>query len=166
MRIRDEGGQALLLALGFLALFGVAVSAMLSFAEASVLTTERLRDQRTAVYAADGATDAAIQLGRLNPGVGAYGAAPCMQTQEFSTSVTTWDKKVLTSIVYCKFLQNVQDDRKVQFRACVNGVVVVVATVRYYDHTGNGYSYVTPPGPQTEVLSWTSSGVTGQCADG
>jgi type II secretory pathway pseudopilin PulG len=166
MSIRDEDGQSLLLALGFLLFCGVLIAAMISFAQASVLATERLREQRAVVYAADGAIDAAIQVGRLYPGVGAYGTAPCMQTQQFTTAVTTWDNKTLTATVYCKFLQSVQDDRRVEFRACVDGVVVVKATVRYYDHTDANYTYQTPPGPQTEVQSWTSSSATGQCADG
>jgi hypothetical protein len=167
LRIEDEDGQSLILALGFLLFCGVVIAAMLSFAHASVLTAERLREQREIVYLADGATDAAIQVGRLNPGVGAYGSAPCMQTPEFSTTFTTWNNSALKAVVYCKFLQpGVQDDRTVQFRACVGGDVVVNATVRYYDNTGNGYTYVTPPGPQTEVQSWISSGATGQCADG
>ena len=53
MRARDEDGQALLLALGFMVFFGLVIGAMLTFAGASIRSTERLRDQRSTVYAAE-----------------------------------------------------------------------------------------------------------------
>jgi len=57
MNVRDEDGQALMLALAFLIFFGLVIGAMLAFAGASVLSTERLREQRSTDYTADGATD-------------------------------------------------------------------------------------------------------------
>ena len=77
MNVHDEDGQALVLALAFLIFFGLVIGAMLAFAGASVRSTERLREQRSTVYAADGATDAAIQLALKNSTVGGYADPRC-----------------------------------------------------------------------------------------
>ena len=42
--------------------FGLVIGVMLSLASASVLSSSQLREQRSTAYAADGATDAAIQI--------------------------------------------------------------------------------------------------------
>ncbi len=55
MKAREEEGQVLLLALGFLVFFGLVIGSTLTFAQASLLSTGRLREQRDTVYAADGA---------------------------------------------------------------------------------------------------------------
>lgn len=149
MRIHEEDGQALLLALAFLAFFGLVIAAMLTFADASVFSTERLREQRATVYVADGATDAAIQYARLNAaaGVGAFGAVPCMRTPEFSATNTTPDN--MRATVTCTSLAAPTDrDRTVQFTTSVNSVVVIVAAVRYVDSSGSS-------SPDAFVQSWT-----------
>jgi hypothetical protein len=153
MRVRDEDGQALLLALAFLVFVGLVIGAMLSFASASVLATARLRDQRSYVYAADGATDAAIQVARANPGgrgIGAFGANPCMQTNSFTTTATTSDNTVAT--VTCTSLADPRDlDRTVQFTASVCSTPLVVATVLFHDGVvGSGSGT-----PAVDILSWT-----------
>src|SRR5712691_1153937 len=74
--LRGDDGQVLPLALAFLVFFGLVIGGLLTFASASVLASERLREQRNTVYGADGATDAAIQYARLNAAVGAYGTPP------------------------------------------------------------------------------------------
>jgi len=66
----DEDGQALVVALAFLIFVGLVIGAMLSCAGASGLLPQRLGGQRSTVYAADGATDAAIQIGLTDTTVG------------------------------------------------------------------------------------------------
>jgi hypothetical protein len=158
VRVRDEDGQVLLLALGFLLFFGLVIGAMLTFAGASVLAAERLREQRATVYAADGAIDAAIQVGRSDTGVGAYGDARCQPPHTstanpvlLTTTATTDDRSVAT--VTCNWSPDfLQPDRTVTFTASVNGTAgpVVEATVIYHDSAG------TPPA--VDVLSWTYCG--------
>lgn len=155
-RINDEDGQVLLLALAFLIFFGMVIAAILTFADASVRASERLREQRATVYAADGATDAAIQYARLNEaaGVGFFGLPEsgtpnCMQTPEFSLTNTTGDQ--LKAIVTCVSVADPTDQhqRTVRFTTRVNGVVTVIATVLFQDNLA---------GAPVFVQSWTYAG--------
>lgn len=167
MRIREDDGQALLLALVFLLFAGVVIGAILTFADAGLLAAQRLRTQRAEVYVADGAVDAAIHLARRDPAIGAYGSAPCMGTPAFTfsdTSPRTGERVEAT--VYCTFLQDIGKDRLVEFRACVDGEVRVVATVAYRDYAHQVGANPSPLGPVAEVRSWVASGATGQCVDG
>jgi len=159
MRARDEEGQALVLALGFLVFFGLVIGAMLTFAGASVRSTERLREQRSTVYAADGAIDAAIQVGRTDTTVGAYGDARCQAPPPappsatpvlLTTRATTPDNTVAT--VICNWSPNLlQPDRTVTFTSFVGGTKSVVrATVVYHDSGGIV--------PDVKVISWTYCG--------
>jgi Flp pilus assembly protein TadG len=157
VRVRDEDGQVLLLALGFLLFFGLVIGAMLTFAGASVLAAERLREQRATVYAADGAIDAAIQVGRSDTGVGAYGDARCQPPNASSpnpvlltTTATTDDKTVAK--VTCNWSPDfLQPDRTVTFTSYVGGTTPIVrATVVFYDSGGTF--------PNVEVKSWTYCG--------
>jgi hypothetical protein len=166
MRIHEqEEGQALLLALAFLLFAALVIGSVLSFAHAGLLASQRLRSQRAAVYAADGALESAIQLGRIEQGVGAYGSSPCTVTPKLTlTDPTSVPGEVTQATVYCTFLHDVGQDRVVEFRACVGNEVVAVATVRYYD-----YAYSLNPngrGPAVEIRSWVSRGATGECRDG
>jgi hypothetical protein len=150
MNVRRDDGQALLLALGFLVFFGLVIGALMTFVGANVLATERLRDQRSTAYAADGAVDAAIQIARSDPSIGAFGAVPCMHATTFSTTATTSDGTVAT--VTCTSLADPIDlDRTVRFTASVAGTSVVVADVLIHDGVGT-----TPPG--VEVLRWSYCG--------
>lgn len=63
---RDEDGAVLVMALVFLTVAGLLVSALLSFSDTNFRTTIAVRDQRNVVYAADGAVDAAINAFRFN----------------------------------------------------------------------------------------------------
>jgi hypothetical protein len=150
MNVRRDDGQALLLALGFLVFFGLVVGALMTFVGSNVLATERLRDQRSTAYAADGAVDAAIQIARKDPAIGAFGAVPCMHASAFTTTATTSDATVTT--VTCTSLADPIDlDRTVRFTASVGGTPVVVADVLIHDGVG-----VSPPG--VEVLRWSYCG--------
>ena len=138
-RLRDEGGQALLIALAFLIFFGLVIAVILGFAEASVRATVNLHEQRAVVYAADGAMDGAIQYGRWNLEVGAFGKVPCV------TYSATLNEKI--AAVTCVSVGNpLRDDRRVQFTASVDGVPRLKADVLY---TG-----IVTPTP-VHVISWT-----------
>jgi len=139
-RLREEDGQALLIALAFLVFFGLVIAFILGFAEASVRATVNLREQRAVVYAADGAMDGAIQYGRWNLEVGAFGKVPCV------TYSATLNGQ--TATVTCVALGNpLNADRRVLFTASVDGVPRITADV-FYDGTA------TPPA-SVYVLSWT-----------
>jgi hypothetical protein len=139
VQLRNDDGQVLPLALAFLVFFGLVITALLSFANASVLASQRLREQRNIVYAGDGATDAAIQFARLNPAVGAYGTPPF---NAFSASLNG-----VTATVTCTSLANPTDvNRKVQFSTAVGGVNTVVAIATYHDLAS---------GTPVDVTSWT-----------
>jgi len=163
VNVRDEDGQALVLALAFLIFFGLVIGAMLSFAGASVLSIERLREQRSTVYAADGATDAAIQIALASPGVGAYADPRCQASNPstatgtvlLTTTATTADATVAS--VICTWSQDqFQPERTVTFTAFAGGgsSPVVQAKVLYHD----AQSPVT-----VNVLSWTYCGHSTSC---
>jgi hypothetical protein len=160
---RDEEGQALVLALAFLIFFGLVIGAMLTFAGASVLSTERLREQRLTVYAADGATDAAIQIALSNTLVGGYGDPRCQAsiptmatgTIFLTTTATTTDATVAK--VICTWSQDpFQPERTVTFTTFAGGGSSpdVQATVLFHD----AQSPVT-----ANVLSWTYCGHSSSC---
>ena len=159
MRARDEEGQVLLLALGFLLFFGLVIGAMLTFAGASVLGSQRLREQRSSVYGADGAVDAAIQVARSDTGVGAYGDARCQPPGAsaanpvlLTTTATTPD--ATTTKVICNWSPDfLQPDRTVTFTAFVSGTTapVVRATVTFHDS-------VAAVLPDATIVSWSYCG--------
>jgi hypothetical protein len=150
LRARDESGQALLLALGFLFFFGVVIAAILYLADASTRSTVNLRDQRDTIYVADGATEAAIQYGRVTPQVGAFGAVPCMGVPNFSLTMNG-----KTATVTCETLGSpLSFDRRVQFTTSIDGVRLVNAVVVLYANSS------TPPG----VVSWTYCGHEASCS--
>lgn len=75
---RDESGATLILAVIFVIVSAVVVLALLNLNSNDILGTGTLRNQRSIEYAADGATDAAIQGVRYGYlGVNAA-PAPCM----------------------------------------------------------------------------------------
>jgi hypothetical protein len=163
MNVRNEKGQALILALAFLMFFGLVIGLMLSLASSSVLSSTQLRQQRSTVYAADGATDAAIHVALKNIGVGAYGDPRCQDpTQPLSptptmlqSTATTAD--ATTASVVCTWSQDfLNPDRTVMFTTFVSGTTkpVVQAIVLFHDH----WSPVT-----AEVQAWVYCGHGGAC---
>ena len=156
-RLRDEEGAALILAMGFLAFFGIVIGAILGFARASVGTTQGLGVQRSSAYAADAALEVAIRAGRMDPAIGGFGASPCMHSTAFTMTATTQD--ATTATVSCVATQAPLADRDVIFTASVNGVAVAVAEVRYLD------APLAPVGtPSTaQVLGWTYCGHDDAC---
>lgn len=157
MRLREEGGQALVLALAFLIFAGLVVAATLTYAYASELTTLRLGSQRDTTYTADGATDAAVHMGRLDVTLGAYGDPRCHATDPTSATapllLTTTSNHNTTATVICTWSQDPRfPDRTVTFTTFVAGQTapVVKATVAYADRSAGG----TPPITAT-VSAWT-----------
>ena len=163
MNIRDEDGQALVLALVFLLFFGLVIGAMLAFAGASVLSTERLREQRSTVYSADGATDAAIQIALKNTTVGGYAdprcqaAIPTTATAPILLTTTATTSDATVANVICTWSQDpFQPERTVAFTtfAGSGSSPVVQATVLFHDAQN----------PVTaNVLSWTYCGHSSSC---
>lgn len=163
MNVRDEKGQALILALAFLMFFGLVIGLMLSLADASVMSSRQLRDQRSTVYAADGATDAAIQIALKNTGLGAYGDPRCQASNPTTLAspimltMTATSPDATTAKVVCTWSQDLLDpDRTVTFTTFAAGGTspVVQATVLYRDH----WSPVT-----AQVTSWVYCGHGGAC---
>jgi hypothetical protein len=156
VKVHEEDGQALVLALGFLIFVGLVIGAMLTFAYASELSTQRLGDQRNTVYAADGATDAAIQLGLVDATVGRYGDGRCQGTLPSSTTpptpillTTTSNDNTAPSVVCTWSSDALNVDRSVTFTTFVTGQAtpVVRAAVTYHFHLSSPMS--------VEVTSWT-----------
>jgi hypothetical protein len=69
-RAADDEGTVLILALAFLALFGLVVGTLLGLASTNFKATAVVRDRATATYSADGAVDGAINSARSQPLVG------------------------------------------------------------------------------------------------
>jgi hypothetical protein len=69
-RATGERGASLIIALGFLALFGALIPVIVNLGTTNLVDTNKLNSQRSAVYAADGATDAALQYLKGHPGCG------------------------------------------------------------------------------------------------
>jgi len=157
MRWREEQGQALVLALAFLIFAGLVVAATLTYAYASELSTQRLGNQRDVTYTADGATDAAVQMGRADVTLGAYGDPRCQASAPTSVPatflLTTTSNNNTVATVVCTWSQDpLFPDRTVTFTTFVAGQTrpVVKATVAYADRSAGG----TPPIPAT-VTAWT-----------
>ena len=169
MKARDQDGQVLIIALAFLVFFGVVIGAIVSFADANIRSTERLREQRSAVYAADGATDAAIQMSRIDNGIGAYGDARCqapgtplianLSATPVLVTTTSSTSDLTVAKVICTWAPGspLQPDRTVTFTTFVgstatpqNSKPVVQATVIYYDSAGTS--------PPDVTVTWTYCG--------
>jgi len=158
MRWHDEQGQALVLALAFLIFAGLVVAATLTYAYASELSAQRLGNQRDTVYAADGATDAALQLGRMDSTVGAYADQRCQDpTRAWSATgsilLTTTTNGMSVSVVCTWSPDFLKPDRTdVKFFAFVTGqtVPVVEATATFGDRASGGATPI-----PVNVTAWT-----------
>jgi hypothetical protein len=155
-RSRDERGASLLLALGFLALCGVLIPAIVNLGGTNLLDTSRLHTQRGTVYAADGAVDATIQYLRGHLGCGTpFGACllPAAATPPDRT-YTVNDVNGNGATVNVHALGAFDDsDRTVELQATVNGgtKVVVDATVVIRDSSTTSALGSQP----VDVKSWT-----------
>jgi hypothetical protein len=121
------------------------------------------------VYAGDGATDAASQIGRMDPEVGAYGDAFCQPSTPpissapvlLTSTATTSDHTVVT--VTCAWSSDpLQPDRTVTFTAFLGATPdpakrLVEAVVIYHDGLAGGGT------PAVDVISWTYCGHSTSC---
>ena len=145
-RLHGEDGASLLIALAFLSLFGLLVPALLNLGITDLEATGRLREQRTDVYTADGATDGAIQYLRTHSSCGRPIAGSCPISQfQYSdpvagiTATTTW-----------QYVGNGFDfDRTLYLTTTEGAVTRVTARVIFRDSIPNA------GGAPVDVVNWT-----------
>jgi hypothetical protein len=147
-RARGERGASLMIALGFLALFGALIPVIVNLGTTNLVDEQKLNGQRSAVYAADGATDAALQYLRGNPGCGrpVESVASCPIGTSFTASLNGYAataKIVATG-------QALDTDRSVSITTTVDGAVRVTAQAVVRDSQVNGTVTEAP----IDVQSW------------
>jgi hypothetical protein len=168
MTIHREDGQALILALAFMMFGSLVIGAMVTFAYGSAASTFQLESQRNTVYAVDGATDGAIQAGRADTTVGAYGDSRCHATVPTSptspillTTTTTQNGRATTAQVICTWSQDpLQADRAVTFTTFLASGTTPLVQAQVIYPAGVGVSGL-PPRPT--VQSWTYCGHSTAC---
>jgi hypothetical protein len=143
VKVHNENGQALVLALAFLMFAGLSVGTLLFLGGTSVMSSSQLRYQRSTVYAADGATDAAIQLALNNPELGAYGDPRCQASNPGTlaspimlTSTATTDDHTVANVVCTWSPYPLDPDRTITFTTFSGdgSSPVIQATVQFHDH--------------------------------
>jgi hypothetical protein len=153
-RSRGERGASLILALAFLALCGVLIPAIVNLGGTNLLDTNRLHEQRSDVYAADGATDATIQYLRSHVGCGSpFGACALPAGTTPPDRVFTVNGVNGNNVaVQVRSLGSFGElDRTVHLEASVSGKALVDAIVVIRDS-----STTTALGSQpVDVKSWT-----------
>jgi hypothetical protein len=146
-RFRGDDGVSLVIALAFLSLFGLTIPALLNLGTTNLAAVSRLREQRTDVYAADGATDGAIQFLRTHSTCARPIGGSCPVSRfdytdpdTGTTATTTW-----------QFAGNAFDfDRTLNLTTSEDGVTRVTARVIFRD------SVQATGGAPVDVVNWTS----------
>jgi hypothetical protein len=142
-----------MMALAFLVLFGLAIPPLLQLGATNLLATSRLQEQRAVVYAADGATDGALQYLRANPGCGRpfQTASSCPIQTGLSTSsfVATVGGHTATTTITATGAP-LELDRSVTLSTVVDGTTRVDATAVLRDSQAVG-SVTEPP---VDVKTW------------
>jgi len=166
VNLQKEDGQVLVLALAFMAFAALVIAATLHFAFASSATAATLKSQRNTTYAADGATDAAIQVARADSTVGAFGDARCQSTvpSSYPASAPTMLTSTLNGLavkVICTYSSDpLQPDRTVTFTTFTTftsvAAPVVQAQVIYHDSPANG-------APSVFVSKWSYCARSASC---
>jgi len=156
-RCRGERGASLVIALGFLALCGVLIPAIVNLAGTNLSGTSRLHTQRGDLYAADGAVDGALQYLRQHPACGTlYGNCPSPATDPSCPGGTGFSAAINGGIacVTVKAKGGAFDlDRTVELVASVDGNPRVDATAIIRD---SALSNTVALGSQpVDVKSWT-----------
>jgi hypothetical protein len=156
-RCAGERGASLVIALGFLALCGVLIPAIVNLAGTNLSGTSRLHTQRSDLYAADGAVDGALQYLRQHQGCGTlYADCPSPVTDPSCAAGTGFSAAVNGGIacVVVKPKGGAFDaDRTVELIASVGGKQRVDATAIIRDSL---LSNTVPLGSQpVDVKSWT-----------
>jgi hypothetical protein len=151
--MHGEAGASLVIALGFLVMFGLLIPAIVSLGGNNLIGTVRLQDQRADVYTADGALDGAVQYLRqpANGSCGRPNAAVCSYT-------TTLNGKTATVTMDAKG-GLFELDRTIDLAATVNGKTAH-ATVIIRDSESGAVGETLPPGctviPCVDVELWQS----------
>ena len=158
---RDEQGAVLILAMIFVLVTSLAVSALLSLGGGSLLDTAQFRTLRATDYAADGATDAAVQAVRYSSD--AYnvgGPSSCLPDALSSIPISG----VAISVDCIGTLSKSDQTRVVDFFACLStgcsaSNAILQAQVTFDDYsTTDSYtcntSATTTCGTGMEINSW------------
>jgi hypothetical protein len=145
-RGRGEDGVSLILALAFLSLFALFIPRLLDLAATNMLATSRLQGQRSSVYAADAATEGAIQYLRTHSSCGRLGGGSC-PIANFSASLNG-----TTATTNFSFSGSAIDfDRTFDLTTTdPNGKVLIRATVIIRDSNPGNAADV-----PVDVKSWT-----------
>jgi hypothetical protein len=149
-RAHGEDGVTLAIALAFLMFFSLLIPALVILGATNLLATSRLQVQRGVVYAADGATDGAIQYLRSHPSCGR--PLQTVSTCPISTGSTTATFQATmnnqTSIATITATGGVFElDRTVTLETTVDGVTRVRATAIIRDSS-------TAAEPPVDVKTW------------
>ncbi len=141
------------MALAFLVLFGLAIPPLLNLGTTNLLATSRLQEQRAAVYAADAATDGAIQFLRRNPGCGRQFqtalTCPTYTGPATSTFTATLNGQTATTVITGSGNPLVLD-RTVSLATSIGTTTLINATAVIHD-AGTGAAATAP----VDVTSWT-----------
>ena len=147
-----------MLALGrLITLFGFLVPPLLNLGTTNLLTTSRLQEQRSTVYAADGTTDGAIQYLRSHPTCGrrfqlqtGTGSCPTYTGPDTSNFSATVDgRTAITTVTGIGALSDL--DRTVTLSTSIGGQVLVTAKAIIRDSQVVG----TVTEPPVDVQNWT-----------
>jgi hypothetical protein len=140
-RARGEDGASLLIALAFLTVFGLLIPAIVTLGGTNLLATNRLGEQRTDVYTADGALDGAIQYIRqqAHNTCGKASYPDCSFSTTLNGTTATVSIKAAGSIRDC--------DRTVNLVASIGATPTAKATVIVRD-----CNPAAPP--PVDVASW------------
>lgn len=87
LRLADDTGSALVLALAFIVFFAIVMGSVLFFVEASFRSAMAIRDQRKESYSADGAIENAILMAKADQSIGRFGE-PCSVTPTTLNGIT------------------------------------------------------------------------------
>jgi hypothetical protein len=140
-RRRRDAGQAIVMVLVFITMFGAIIAALLNYAYAGLKSSEHLRVQRAGTYSAAGATDTAIQYLRSSPTLGAFGAScptVILTTNSVAATVTCTNTSGMRAT-----------DRVLSLVATVGGTARLNASIIIRDS-----KVVSGSPPTVQVLTW------------
>jgi hypothetical protein len=120
VRFSDERGASLLLALGFLALCGLLIPAIVNLGGTNLVDTSRLQEQRAVVYTADGAVDATLQYLRVNLGCGREFGQCGLPSNTFTVTINN-NTTATVSVSPSTGANPLDLDRRVDLVAKING---------------------------------------------
>ena len=150
--MRGEDGASLVVALGFLMMFGILIPSIAALGSNNLLATVRLQDQRGAVYTADGALDGAIQYLRLPAHLSCGRPPPAVPCPDFEATLNN-----KTATVSVDAVGGVFDlDRTVLLTAWIDGVPGRTAMATVIVRDSDAFEAI----PPVDVILWKSLGST------